>query len=105
VTSLLSTWPGARRAVALGPLLAAIGREVSERSEALAPLLVRRERARLAPAERALLEAECALHRRELRHCYGELERLGCRVVGWRPLVFLVDARCEGEDGVLFWCC
>jgi hypothetical protein len=91
--------------VALGPLLAAIGREVSERSEVLAPLLVRREHARLDPAARALLDAECAVHRRELRRCQEELERLGCQIVGWRPLVFLVGARSKGDDSVLFWCC
>lgn len=104
-TPTLFTTPSARRAVALGPLLAAIGREIRERSEVLAPLLVRRERARLDPIARALLDAECAVHRRELRRTYDELARIGCQIVGWRPLVFLVDARCEGEDSVLFWCC
>ena len=104
-TSELSSKAGTRRALALGPLLASIGREIAERSDALARLLVRREREALAPAARAVLDAECATHRRELRLAHVELSRLGCQVVGSHPLVFRVDAGADGEDSVRFWCC
>lgn len=104
-TPELYTRIGARRAVALGPLLASIGREIGERSDALALLLVERERERLERGAHTLLEAECAAHRRELRRAHQELARLGCQVVGFRPLVFRVDAGVAGADSVLFWCC
>src|SRR5262245_19564665 len=104
-TPELFTKAGTRRALSLGPLLASIGREIAERSDCLAQLLVRRERERLDTAGRAQLDAECSTHRRELRQAHKELARLGCQVVGSHPLVFRVDAGKEGEESVLFWCC
>jgi hypothetical protein len=95
---------GARRALAISPLLVSIGREIRERSDALAVLLVERQRERRDPRARALLDAECASHRRELRHTYKELERLGCQLVCSRPHAFRVEAGPDQADGVLFWC-
>jgi hypothetical protein len=93
---------GTRRALALGPLLAAIDREVRERSAALALLLVRRQEHPVGSSARRLLDAECATHRSELRHVHVELGRLGCQIVSQHPRVFLV-AGPEGADSVLFW--
>ncbi|HEX6886332.1 MAG TPA: hypothetical protein VF530_23355, partial [Planctomycetota bacterium] len=61
------------RAERLGPLLAAIGRELRERTDALQGLLVEREQP--APQRRPLaeLEALCSAHRSELRHAHQEL--------------------------------
>jgi len=102
MSPVLDPTESTRRAVALGPLLAAIGREIQERSDTLALLLVRREKA--ADPERTLLDTECSTHRRELRRTYAELARLGCRLVASQPMVFRVDAS-EGESGsALFWC-
>ena len=102
MSPVLDPTDGTRRAVALGPLLAVIGREIQERSDALALLLVRRERAN--EHERALLDFECATHRRELRCTHAEVARLGCRLVASQPMVFRVQAG-EGEEGsALFWC-
>jgi len=96
--------PAAKRALALAPLLASIGREIRERSDALALLLVQRQHARRDARARGLLDAECATHRRELRRTGKELERLGCELVGSRPHAFRVEAGPDRADSVLFWC-
>ena len=103
-TRTLFTSPGARRALALAPLLAAIAQEIRQRSDALAILLVDRQRARNDERKRALLDAECATHRQELRRTYKELERLGCELVCSRPHAFRVEAGPDVADSVLFWC-
>lgn len=97
------THTGTERAQRLGPLLAAIGRELRERTEALGRLLVERER--LEHEERAVarLDAECAAHRSELRHAHQELARLGCRLVSLHPTVFSVGTGGLPERS-LFWC-
>lgn len=87
---------------ALLPLLGSIAREIEERSLALEALLVARGRIRAGPS-RAALDAECAEHRRELRHARAELEQLGCDVVSARPCVFCVTTA-DGRDlGLLYW--
>jgi hypothetical protein len=71
------------------PLLDAIGREIEEREAAIARLL-----AELATLDRRgkgwsreadLLTADLAIQKREFRHAQGELERLGCTLVGTHP--------------------
>jgi hypothetical protein len=103
-TPVLFATPAAKRALALAPLLASIGREIRQRSDALSVLLVERQRARCDQRVRTLLDAECATHRRELRRTYKELERLGCELVGSRPHAFRVEAGPDHADSVLFWC-
>lgn len=93
---------GALRALALGPLLASIGREIQERSDQLALLLVQRERLR--GRDGGLLEAECATHRVELRRAHQELVRLGCHLVSLRPQVFGVRTGKGGSETLLFYC-
>lgn len=98
---------GALRALALGPLLASIGREIQERSDQLALLLVQRDRRRGRRTGcndgAGLLEAECATHRVELRRAHQELVRLGCHLVSLRPQVFSVRTG-QGNESVLFYC-
>lgn len=90
---------------ALAPLLASIGRELTERNARLAEL-----QARLAELgtggsedERRALRAESATHRRELRHLRAELERLGCSVVGTTPLTIRILTRDGGTSRSFVW--
>ncbi len=87
------------RALELLPLLSTIGREIEERSVALERLERRIERLITRSGDRdriRSMEAEAAVHRRELRACRSELERLGCSVVGMTPLTIRIPTR-EGE--------
>jgi len=92
-----------QRAEDLGPLLAAIGRELRERTTALQRLLVEREQPAGGRRPLPVLEAECAAHRCELRHAHQELARLDCRLVCLQPTVFSVGVG-AGTERALFWC-
>jgi hypothetical protein len=101
--STTSAPPDVDRIRALTPLLAAIAREIEERSAALEALLVRRSQCSARDPERTSLEAECAAHRRELRHARKELERLHCGIVSTHPCVFCVAVG-EGRNlGLVYW--
>jgi len=95
---------GAQRALALVPLLASIGRELQERSDALATLLVQREHRRRRNDPPGAVDAECATHRGELRRIHQELEGLGCRLVSLRARVFWAEAGQRGAERVFSWC-
>ena len=88
------------RALELMPLLSSIGREIEERSPLLAGIEERVEQLSRDPlAESALLRslvAEAATHRREIRACRSELERLGCSILGTTPLTIRIPTR-EGD--------
>ena len=89
------------RALELLPLLAAIGREIEERSLELERLEHGIERQSARPLSddgrvRSLVAA-AAIQRRELRRCRAELERLGCSVVGTSPLTIRIPTR-DGES-------
>ena len=95
------------RALELLPLLAAIGREIEERSLELERLEQRLERLSARPlAEpgraRALVAA-AAIQRRELRRCRAELERLGCSVVGTSPLTIRIPTLDGEAKKSLMW--
>ena len=79
--------PAIQRAQRMGPLLAVIARELRERTDTLGRLLVQRE---AGGAGQTSLDAECAVHRSELRLAHRELARLGCRLVSLHPTVFSV---------------
>jgi hypothetical protein len=93
----------AERAQRIGPLLSAIGRELRERADALAVLLVERGRREAAELSVADLDSACAAQRSALRHAHRELARLGCHLVSLRPTVFSVAAG-AGSERALFWC-
>jgi hypothetical protein len=83
-------------AEALAPLLDSIGRELGERGTRLLEIEGRIEeikRNRHFAVELRRLAGEAATHRRELRHCREELERLGCRVLGTAPLTVRIPTR------------
>ena len=102
--SIEPTYTSGARAPALGPLLASIGRELQERSDALANLLVQREHRRLRNDPPGPVDAECATHRGELRRIHQELERLGCHLVSLRPQIFCAAAGERSAEYVLFSC-
>lgn len=95
------------RALELLPLLAAIGREIEERSLGLERLERRIERLSSQflsdGAPMRSLVAEAAIQRRELRRCRGELERLGCSVVGTSPLTIRIPTRDGQARKSLVW--
>jgi hypothetical protein len=93
-----------QRAVALGPLLMAIGREIAERTDALALLLVERQHLPQGCVPEGPIVAECARQRCELRRAHQELERLGCRLVSLRPQIFRVEVDERDGGGVLLYC-
>lgn len=96
---------GTRRAEALRPLLASLGRELRERTQRLGVLLVELGRTpEDRRGQRDVLAAECADHRRALRRAHAELEQLRCQLVCTSPLVFCVDGGRGVESNVLFWC-
>jgi len=91
---------------ALAPLLASIGRELAERGTRMAELEARLTELHASPhheAEPRALEAEAAIHRRELRHCRAELVQLGCSVVGTSPLTIRIPTRVGGASRSLVW--
>ena len=93
-------------AEALAPLLDSIGGELAERGARVAELEAKLEELRQSPflaEELPELESELALHRRELRHCHEELERLGCSVVGTTPLTIRIPTRVGGASRSLVW--
>lgn len=95
------------RALELLPLLAAIGREIEERSLEMERLEKRIERlssrARPDPDRVRSLVAEASAHRRELRACRAELERLGCSVLGTTPLTIRIPTRDGDARKSLVW--
>jgi hypothetical protein len=91
---------------ALAPLLESIAREIAERRARLSRLEERVEALRASPFYSAglrELEAEVASHRRELRHCHDELERLGCSLVGTTPLTIRIPTRSGGRPRSRVW--
>ena len=93
-------------AEALAPLLRSIGRELVERGTRLSELEGRIERLRNSPffeSRLRELEAEAAAHRRALRECRAELERLGCSVVGTTPLTIRIPTRAGDARGSFVW--
>ena len=82
------------QAQALIPLLESIRREVFERQNAVQALL----RVGAVGIEgRAEIAWELSLHRRELARAEQELTRLGCSLVGRRPLTIRI--RCAARTG------
>lgn len=91
---------------ALAPLLDSISREIEARTEALEALETRIHELRNSPFysdEPVRLEAEMAVHRRELRHCRQELERLGCTVLGTSPLTVRIPTQVGKKRESLLW--
>lgn len=86
-----------REAKHLTPLLRCIARELDERTRAVAHLEERQRAFASTPhvhsADLGNIQAELAVHKRELRRCRTELEDLGCRVDDRDP------ARILGPDG------
>jgi len=82
------------------PLLGSIGREIQERTEALAELERRLE---TASEGRHNLVAEAAAHRRGIRQARAELDRLGCSVLGTTPLTFRIPGRVGEADKSFVW--
>jgi hypothetical protein len=89
------------------PLLRSIGQELLDRTraiEALEAKLEARAPARQVPdQDGAQLEAELALHRRELRSVERELSRLGCSLDADHPLRILVLGRPGKLDDTHFY--
>jgi len=75
------------QARALAPLLEAIGREILERQDAVREL-VQRSSAMIDDVER--VARELSHHRAELERAHLELARLGCALVGRRPMTFRI---------------
>lgn len=92
----MTTRPNPAPALAMQPLLSSIATEISERSLAVLELEARLEKLRAArtdPRELRVLAARLAHQKRELRLATEELERLGWKRDGARPLRFFY-----GED-------
>jgi hypothetical protein len=94
-------------ALSLLSLLASISRELDERGEAIGALEARLEdlvtRTDADPDEVRSRMAELAIHRREVRACHRELERLGCSVVGTEPLTIRIPTRTGKRRRSLVW--
>lgn len=93
-------------ATRLLPLLGAIGREIQERAEALQTLEAKIEEWTGRPEQaeefrRAV--ADAAAHRKGLRLAKGELERLGCSVLGTEPLTFRIPGRVGEANQSFVW--
>lgn len=93
------------QAEALAPLLDSIGRELEERGARLAEIEARLGKPQGLGATQELrhLETEASAQRRELRHCRGELEGLGCSVVGTTPLTIRIPTRVGNARRSLVW--
>jgi len=76
------------------PLVRSIGQEIVEREANLEAS---------GPVETHATVAETAIQRRELRHAYEELEKLGCTVVGHAPLTLRIPAQRNGRSRSLLW--
>ena len=87
-------------------LLDSIGREIEERSRALEILEARIERLSslevFDPETLRNLEAEAAVHRRQLRSTRRELARLGCTLVGNDPPTFRIPGRTGGKTSLVW---
>ena len=95
-----------RHARALAPLLDSISREIEERSLALEALEGRIHELKNSPfyaGELRALEAEVAAHRREMRLCHDELERLGCTVLGTTPITIRIPTLVGKKRRSLVW--
>lgn len=93
-------------AEALSPLLDALVRELEERAARLEELEARIRELQASPfysEELRELEAEGAVHRRELRHCHQELEGLGCSIVGKAPMTIRIPTRRGNTTRSLVW--
>lgn len=91
---------------ALAPLLDSISREIEGRAADLEALEARIHELKNSPFfsdELPGLEAEAAVHRRELRHCRQELERLGCTVLGTSPLTVRIPTQVGKKRESLLW--
>jgi len=80
------------------PLLRSIGREIKARRRAAEEMqkhldvLRNGTRAQGGTQSAEHLEAQIAIHRREMRNAEGELERLGCRLDQEHPLRILIPS-------------
>jgi len=83
-------------------LLEAIGREIVER-QALVRALADDPPWGEEPRACAAWAADLAHHRRELRAAHTELERLGCSLVGRRPLTFRIPRRTSRGARSFLW--
>jgi hypothetical protein len=95
-----------KHARALAPLLDAISNEIEERSLALELLEGRIHELKNSPfyaAELHGLEAEAAAHRREMRQCRNELERLGCTVLGTTPITIRIPTLVGKKRKSVVW--
>lgn len=95
-----------RHARALSPLLDSISNEIEERSLALELLEGRIHELKNSPfyaEELGRLEAEAAAHRREMRLCRGELERLGCTVLGTAPITIRIPTMVGKKRKSVVW--
>jgi DNA-binding transcriptional regulator/RsmH inhibitor MraZ len=83
------------------PLLRSIGREIRERTKAVANLEEHLDALSINPnvhaQEVAQTEAQLSTHRRELRRCEREIHELGCNVDADDPLRILIPS----TDGAL----
>lgn len=95
-----------KHARALAPLLDSISNEIEERTLALELVEGRIQELRNSPyyaEELHGLEAEAAAHRRELRLCRIELERLGCTVLGTAPLTIRIPTLVGKQRRSVVW--
>jgi hypothetical protein len=88
-----------QRAGRLVPLLRSISHEIRERSREIQGLELRLAELDADSAERDAgeLQAQLAVHRRELRFAKKELDRLGCSIDESAPFRILIP----GQDGEL----
>ena len=90
----------------LAPLLDSISREIEKRTLALEALEERILALKSSPfysAELRGLESEAAIHRREIRHCRQELDRLGCTMVGTGPIRIRIPTQVGEERRSVVW--
>lgn len=87
------------QALKLTPLLEAIGREIVERQDAIRALHRASWWGIGDPDE---LARDLTVHRNELADAHQELERLGCSLVGRRPLTFRIRRAGEGPRSFLW---
>lgn len=95
-----------KHARALAPLLDSISREIEERSLALELVEGRIQELKNSPfyaEEMHALEAEAAAHRREIRLCRTELERLGCTVLGTTPITIRIPTLVGKQRRSVVW--
>jgi len=96
-----------REAAKLLLLLQSIGREIQERSAAVHRLDAMVRALSVSPRVHAdeigSLRADIAGHKRELRHSFRELERLGCQPAEDDPTTFLVSTSGDGESSDYAW--